>query len=119
MAAVKTLQRYALHSDVLSVADTTGVSVFANAARANEVVPLPASCLFKIAALHAVFNQREIWEAFIEEGIVSDSDPGCIKVAAITSLLRRFKRKGKKARSSNYRAIQLQQVSDNGGPFLA
>ena len=119
MAAVTKIQRYLLESDVLSVADTTDVSVFADASRANEVAPLPTSCLFKFAALHAVFNQREIWEAFIEEGIVSYSDPGYIKVAAITSLLRRFKRKGKKARSSNYRAIQLQQVSDNGGPFLA
>ena len=43
MAAVKKLQRYLLHSDVLSVADTTDVSVFANAARANKVVPLPVS----------------------------------------------------------------------------
>ena len=115
MAAVKKFQRYLLHSDVLSVADTTDVSVFADATRANEVVPLPTSCLFTCAALHAVFNQREIWEAFIEEGIVSYSHPGCIKEAAITSLLRRFKRKGKKIRSSNYRAIQLQQVSNNGG----
>ena len=120
MAAVKKFQRYLLHSDVLSVADTTDVSVFANATRANEVVPLPASCLFKFAALHAVFNQREIWEAFIEEGIVSYSDRS-IKEAAITSLLRRFKRNGKKTRSSNSRAIQLQQFSDTGGgaAFLA
>ena len=117
MAAVKKFQRYLLHSDVLSVADTTGVSVFANATRANEVVPLPASCLFKFAALHAVFNQREIWEAFIEEGIVSYSDRS-IKEAAITSLLRRFKRNGKKTRSSNYRAIHLQQISADGGGEL-
>ena len=59
MAAVKKFQRYLLHSDVLSVADTTDVSVFANATRAHECVPLPTSCLFTFAALHAVFNQKE------------------------------------------------------------
>ena len=74
MAAVTKIQRYLLESDVLSVADTTDVSVFADAARANEVVPLPTSCLFKFVALHAVFNQQELWEAFIGEGIVSYSD---------------------------------------------
>ena len=114
MAAVKKFQRYLLHSDVLSVADTTDVSVFADASRANEVAPLPTSCLFKFVALHAVFNQQELWEAFIDEGIVSYSDRS-IKEAGIPSLLRRFKRNGKKARSSNYRAIQLQQISADGG----
>ena len=115
MAAVTKIQRYLLESDVLSVADTTDVSVFADAARANEVVPLPTSCLFKFVALHAVFNQQELWEAFIDEGIVSYSDRS-IKEAGIPSLLRRFKRNGKKTRSSNYRAIQLQQISaENGG----
>ena len=59
MAAVTKIQRYLLESDVLSVADTTDVSVFANATRANEVVPLPTSCLIAFAALHAVFNQME------------------------------------------------------------
>ena len=114
MAAVTKIQRYLLESDVLSVADTTDVSVFADAARANEVVPLPTSCLFKFVALHAVFNQQELWEAFTAEGIVSYSDRS-IKEAGIPSLLRRFKRNGKKTRSSNYRAIQLQQVPNNGG----
>ena len=68
---------------------------------------------FKFAALHAVFNQQELWEAFIDEGIVSYSDRS-IKEAGIPSLLRRFKRNGKKTRSSNYRAIQLQQISADG-----
>ena len=113
MAAVTKIQRYLLESDVLSVADTTDVSVFADA------VPLPTSCLFKFVALHAVFNQQELWEAFIDEGIVSYSDRS-IKEAGIPSLLRRFKRNGKKTRSSNYRAIQLQQISaDGGGANLA
>ena len=35
MAAVTKIQRYLLESDVLSVADTTDVSVFADASRAN------------------------------------------------------------------------------------
>ena len=69
---------------------------------------------FKFVALHAVFNQQELWEAFIDEGIVSYSDRS-IKEAGIPSLLRRFKRNGKKTRSSNYRAIQLQQISADGG----
>ena len=70
---------------------------------------------FKFAALHAVFNQQELWEAFIAEGIVSYSDRS-IKETGIPSLLRRFKRNGKQTRSSNYRAIQLQQISaENGG----
>ena len=60
MAAVKKFQGYLLHSDVLSVADTTDVSVFANTTRANAVVPLPASCLFTSAALHAVCNQEDM-----------------------------------------------------------
>ena len=62
-----------------------------------------------------MFNQQELWEAFIDEGIVSYSDRS-VKEAGIPSLLRRFKRNGKKTRSSNYRAIQLQQISaENGG----
>ena len=117
MAAVTKIRRYLLESDVLSVADTTDVSVFADASRANEVAPLPTSCLFKFVALHAVFNQQELWEAFIDEGIVSYSDRS-IKEAGIPSLLRRFKRNGKKTRSSNYRAIQLQQISADGGGEL-
>ena len=115
MAAVKKFRGYLLRSEVLAVADTTDVSVFANATRANELVPLPAWGLFTLAALHAVFNQREVWEAFIEEGIVSYSDPGWLNEAAITSLLRRFRRKGKNTRSSNYRAIRLQTCSNEGG----
>ena len=79
----------------------------------GPMVPLPTSCLFKFVALHAVFNQQELWEAFIDEGIVSYSDRS-IKEAGIPSLLRRFKRNGKKTRSSNYRAIQLQQISADG-----
>ena len=65
-----------------------------------------------------MFNQQELWEAFIDEGIVSYSDRS-VKEAGIPSLLRRFKRNGKKTRSSNYRAIQLQQISADGGANLA
>ena len=114
MAAVTKIQRYLLESNVLSVADTTDVSVFADAARANGVVPLPTSCIFKFVALHAVFNQQELWEAFIDEGIVSYSDRS-IKEAGIPSLLRRFKRNGKIARSSNIGRFTCSKFQPIGG----
>jgi hypothetical protein len=117
-AKLRRLLAHFKQSPILGPEDTTDVSVFQKAtfeACGSHEVDLPAVVLFRLSFLHALFPQEALWTAFVTQGVISYQKPWFLNVQTMAAVLRSFRQREAKTRSSNYYSVTLKKYSPDRG----
>ena len=106
-AELNVVKQHFKDAPLISAADTTDVSVFQRLL-GERLAEASLWFVFALAALHALFNQEDVWASFLLKQVVDFSNES-VDFKALQMVLHSFLKKKKIIRSSNYYSVTLRK----------